>query len=226
MAHIRPAAHAVRAAHLDLTDAQFTAWFNLGPVTTDPIWTPPALRTPMTRVLHQLGCDIFADALVRIESVLAIGLDPDEAIASGDVGGFLALVQSKFDRAPRAPRRPGHVEVFDLTAYRAALGRPIEAGRFAAWLTPYPSSHGGKADRGTQAEPDTTPTAPPPPPPTPTPAHAPDPAPEPARADYIAAAAKGVLVMLALVLFGQWIDTRQPAPPPSAAEVALLDAVR
>lgn len=199
---------------------------------------PPALDRSIWDLADDLGPARFADALIRLETTFAIDLDPDEAVASGDVAGLLALVHGK-TRPGRAPiRRPGHVEVYDMAAYRAAIGQPIEAGRFAHWTSPRLRLVVGAPEPQGPVIEEPAPEAPEPS------AREPDlvldPAvlalafPDAAEAaapptatphDYAAATVKAALIAMALVMAASALAP--PAiPSETPAQVALRDAVR
>lgn len=192
----------------------------------------PALDMTVTDYWERLGSERFADALTRIDTMFNLGhrgIDPCEAVASGDIAGLLALVEAKTRPGRASIRRPGYVEVYDLTAIRAAIGRPIEASRFAHWRRPRLHVVGAPEPQGSE-----------------------DPAPEPAPAaerepdlaiddgvlaqafpdaamalpaDYLAAAVKAGLLVLALLMAASALGP-PPIPPEGPAQLALRDAVR
>lgn len=75
----------------------------------------------------------LANGLIDLEEAFGIHLDVDEAFACRTVGRLLAFVEALAHpvRAREAFRTDPNVQVFDLVAYRASIGRPIRAERFA-----------------------------------------------------------------------------------------------
>jgi len=114
-----------------LTEVQRRAWAEIN-VALPGAETAARLQTPT----RNLGEDALCTALVRIEIMFGIDVDVDEALACPDLAALLALIDAKASPGRAARPRPGHVKVFDLAAYRAAIGRPaIRTERFAHWAT-------------------------------------------------------------------------------------------
>lgn len=114
-----PPTHAVRTS---LTGDQYTALLELK--------IALGSETSYATVPSAADQDRLCEGLIRVENKLNILIDVDEAHACPNVAALLALIQAKRNPDQQLLPRPGHVEVFDLPAYRAAIGRPIRAWRF------------------------------------------------------------------------------------------------
>ena len=80
---------------------------------------------PLDAQLGELLAHRFVNALIDIEDAFCVPIDVDEAMACRTVRRLLAFVAARVH-----PTRP-NVQVYDLVAYRAAIGRPIRAEHFA-----------------------------------------------------------------------------------------------
>ena len=74
---------------------------------------PPMLHQPLASIRVGAACD----ALLSLESAFRIDLEVDEALDARTIGGLLDLVEKKVAAAGGLAR----CQVFDFTAYRAAL---------------------------------------------------------------------------------------------------------
>ena len=98
-------------------------------------------RPPLAAALADLPAVRIAAVLCDLEQAFQIELEADDALRAGTVGALIDLVGRRVAAlAHRAPA-PHGVEVYDFTAIRAAIGRPVRPGLLARSAARQPTAH-------------------------------------------------------------------------------------